>query len=231
MTSFLGQAKLYSKMMKLFLILNFLITYSFAGTDCETFKSKGCVYVPPEIKSSEVLVFIRGLYQGKSEVALKKKSKVALETMNDPQFQLKALSEKTGMILFVSGSSKEIFGLNEFKILGKKLNKNIYGITFAAHSGGYAGLNSSLLTFKENSSLIKRIFMLDNFYSEKEGGLKDTLRGFYNSGVKCQGFMTYHNLKNQRKYYSFCEVIGPENFSHSGSVGPYLFSEFKSSFE
>jgi len=217
-------------MKKLVFIFCFLIGHIFAATDCETFKSKGCLYIPSDIKSSNVLVFIRGLYQGKSDVPLKKKTKVSLETMNDSQFQLITLSEKLGMILFVSGSSKETFGLNEFKVLEKKLNKNFTSMTFAAHSGGYAGLNSSLLTLKENPSLVKRIFMLDNFYSVKEGGLKDTLRNFYNLGVKCQGFVTHHNSERQKNFYSFCEVVGPKNFSHSGSVGPYLSSQLDSAF-
>ncbi len=215
-------------MMKHLFILSFLFCpmMSFCGEllDCQLLpENRGCLYLPDSSKTySNVLVFLRGKFEGNAVVPKEDRERAALQALES--FGLKEKAKQLDAALFVTGSPHYGLLKDDIESLAtRKFVTSDSGLYLASHSGGYMGLWRTLESYESEPKRLLGIFMLDNFYSRKEPFLV-LLKSVVGQGVRCIGFLTDHNVERFESLYKKipCKADGPEGFSHSGSVSTCL---------
>lgn len=187
---------------------------------------KACLYWPSSDKPSGLIIFIRGHwrnYQGQVPSSLWPQS--AKEAL--AQYGWRRFVEKTHWAVVILPSSHLSLSFEDYeKILEQHDWSHEMPVWLASHSGGYFGLDQSLKSWPlDKWPLIKKILMLDNFYSSN-ATLINNLKAYVQAGGLCQGFLTAHNLTRYQTYYASlpCPVSGPKGANHDGSVATCLLS-------
>lgn len=101
--------------------------------------------------------------------------------------------------VFVLGDSNSHPSTLEIKEVMKKAGAQF--LSLMSHSGGYAGLNTSLKNWdSEILNSVNTIVMLDNFYSSELATTMKRVFGTEKLNQICKGFRTQHNTKRFNQY-------------------------------
>ena len=105
--------------------------------------------------------------------------------------------------------------------LERDSGKAFSGRILAAHSGGYVGLEASLLA----GLVFQRLLMLDDFYFGTD--LSPKIQARVSAGASCAGFYTAHNLKRYETRFRSavaCSVEPHDDLGHDETVVKCLAS-------
>lgn len=151
--------------------------------DCQPHEL-GCVYVPAEPKA--LLVYFRG-HWGAYKGNVPQDQLLASARQAFSRFELRRVADEAKAAVLVIGSSHLPVIADQITALERELKVRFESVSFAAHSGGNAGLSKSLLGGRRPD----RVVMLDNFYFEEK--VSKDIQALVFSGTVCVGFLTPHN--------------------------------------
>jgi hypothetical protein len=187
---------------------------------CQAFEPVGCLYVPDSARlpaadgsAPTLLVFIRGLHaddesrvEGEGPLLGGARAAFMSHALGDA-------ADAAGVAVLVTGASDMKVSAGHIAAAAARSGLGFGRIVLAAHSGGYFGLNRTLAADDFPRALVKRVIMLDNFYSY---GNLAPIRGLVaGGGCSCSGFYTNQSapyLSVVAPYRAVCELEKRHDF-------------------
>jgi hypothetical protein len=222
--------------MKILVIVYLLLVYShfvFADPQAKTFmdlelttSDVGTLVKVPKSTCKTLRVYFPGHAQElglKGSVPQKREREWAEELLKTESYKLAAaITTSTCPTLILGDSIKSISSTE----VARQLNESdASSLELLSHSGGYVGLNATLESWEEKEfSKVKKVILLDNFYSEN---LASTLKEkFGEKKMKeiCSGFYTPHNADRYKSSYSkICPIMDSKGKAeHKTAVRQYF---------
>ncbi len=192
------------------------------GLSCTPFTlAHGCVYKPKNINNPhELIIYIRGVFAGVHQVP-PHLHQASIDQLKNT-LRLPEIANQMGAPIYMTSSATSAFTSADLVRLAQLLGlATPIKVTIAAHSGGYKGMQQTLLnlTSMPEGFALKQILMLDNFYMDP-----DWINAFeqaVNNGASCRGYITDHNMARFTSRFKTkvpCQVEGPKGFNHEGDL-------------